>query len=449
MRTRRHKQGWGRREFLQGAGAAIGLPFFPSLFPGSAWADEVKPPVRLMFMAVPLGFVPNKGILGNEGTNVKDPNFYNAWFPEEDGPEYEMPAVHAALEPHRRHISFLRGLSNHKYRGETHYGDDAFLTCADTFADPSRSLSNTISCDQLAAKSAVMGGADTRISSLAFGIPSTLGTHTGSLSWTEQGLPVSPMQSPARVFDLLFVKDDMPAEARLLRLKQQKSVLDAMIGQIRELNRKLNAADRRKLDEVVAAVRGVEANIQREERWLNVPKPSVSLSRPEELPTFATTRHAEAMFDLAHAAFLTDSTRVITYEMPDVFKDVTPFGKHGLNHPSDPKAAEDAIKLDRAMSDQIARFIKMMSETKGHDDKPLIHHTLAAFGSGVWGRNHSMKSLPVMLIGHGGGRIKQGETRSYPESTPLANVWLTMLKACGVPVNSFADSTGTLDDLAT
>lgn len=445
MRNISEKQGWARREFLRGAGVAIGLPFFPSLFPRTAWADQVKPPARMMFMAVPLGFVPNRSIHGNEGT--ADPSQYNEWFPETDGADYAMPAVHAGLEPHRRHISFLKGLSNHKYRGETHYGDDAFLTCADTFADPSRSLSNTISCDQVAAKSPAMGATETRHCSLSFGINSTLGTHTGSLSWTEQGLPVSPMQSPARVFDLLFGKDDVPADVRLLRLKQQKSVLDGMIAQIHELNRKLNAADRQKLDEVISSVRGVEANIQREERWLNVPKATVSLSRPEDMTTFNTTAHAKAMFDLAHAAFLTDTTRVITYEMPDTFRDVTPFGKHGLNHPSDPKAKEDAIRLDKAMSDQIARFIKMLSDTKAHDGQPLIYHTAAAFGAGVWGRNHSLKSLPVMLIGHAGGRLQQGQTRTYPDATPLANAWFTMLKVCGVTVNSFADSTGTLDGL--
>jgi hypothetical protein len=445
MRDQCDTQGWSRREFLRGAGAAIGLPFFPSLFPASAWAERVSPPPRLMFMAVPLGFVPNKGIIGNEGTGVKDPKFYNAWFPEADGPDYRMPEVHAGLEPYRRHISFLKGLSNHKYRGETHYGDDVFLTCADTFADPSRSFSNTVSCDQVAAGSKVMGGPETRYSSLALGIPPVFGAHSGGLSWTAQGLPVSPMQSPAKVFDVLFGKDDVPAAIRLLRLKQKKSVLDMMVAQIRDLNRKLNAADRRKLDEVVTAVGGVEASIQREEKWIDVPKAKVALSRAEELQSFATTRHAQCMFELAHAAFLTDSTRVITYEMPDVFRDITPYGKHGLNHPGDPRAAEDALKLDRAMSDQIARFVKLLSETKEHDGRPLIHHTLAVFGAGVWGRNHSMKSLPVMLIGHGGGTIKQGESRKFADATPLANLWLTMLKACGVPVKAFADSTGTLD----
>jgi hypothetical protein len=154
----RDQHGWNRREFLRGAGVAIGLPFFPSLFPGTAWAEQVKPPTRLMFMAVPLGFVPNKGIIGNEGTGVKDPKYYNAWFPEEDGLKYKMPDVHAGLEPYREHISFLKGLSNRKYRGETHYGDDVFLTCADTFADPSKSFSNTVSCDQVAASFEGMGG---------------------------------------------------------------------------------------------------------------------------------------------------------------------------------------------------------------------------------------------------------------------------------------------------
>jgi len=457
MLEKKEKQGWSRREFLTGVGVSIGLPFFPSLFPRTAWADGVTPPTRLMFMSVPLGFIPNQFVCKAE--IFKE---FEGWFPEQDGADYKMPAAHADLEPYRKHFSFVKGLTNRRYRGEHHSNHDALLTCADTFADPARGFSNTVSCDQVAAGSPIMGGKDVRHPSITLGIAPTMGATYGGLSWTEQGVPLSPMQSPAQVFDHLFGADDVPPDIRIQRLKEKRSVLDMTLHQVRNLNNKLNAADRRKLAEVVNAVRGVEANIQREQMWINVPKPKISLERPDESIGVASVRHAQTMFDLAHAAFLTDSSRVITYEMPDVLKEVTSYGKHAMTHPTGPELVKDFARLDLEMSKQVAHFIKLMCETKGHDDQPLIHHTLAAYGSGLWGPAHSGKNLPFMLIGHGGGRIRQGITHQYPDPTPLANLWLTMLQAAGVTVkakgaqakeeevkiiDNFADSTGTLDGL--
>jgi hypothetical protein len=444
--------GWSRRQFLRGAGTLVGLPFLPSLFTRALWGGEpgspetVAPPRRLLFMCTPMGFVPNEWILKAQ------PGFQSfapeGWFPEDDGPGYKLPAVHAALAPYREHFSFIKGVSNHRYRGEVHYGDDVLLTCADTFADPSRPFSNTISCDQLAAGSAVMGGDAVRYPSLALGIPPIMGTTTGGLSWTATGVPVTPLRSPVQVFDRLFGNGDIPAEVRMQRMRDQKSILDVTAKQVGSLDRALDAADRRKLDEVLSAVRGVEAEIQREARWMAVPKPKTDLARPDaSCDATNSTAHARAMLALAHAAFLTDSTRVITYEMPPVFIEITSLNKHALNHWGSPEVHAAVIRNDTEYSNQLAEFTRRLCSSTESDGSPLIHHTLAAFGSGLWGMNHYNRSLPMLLIGHGGGAIKQGSTLKFPETTPMANLWLTMLKASGVPVDSFADSTGTLEGL--
>jgi hypothetical protein len=441
-------RGWSRREFLKGAGAVVGLPFFPSLHAGAAWADAVTVPSRLMFMAVPLGFVPNSWVL--ELQPEYKPFDKEGWFPEAAGPAYEMPAVHAPLLPHRQHISFLRGLSNHRYRGDAHSADDTWLTAAEAFIDPSRSYTNTISCDQLAAASVSLGGANVRYPSLSLGIPPTTGSTTGGLSWDSSGVPIGALSSPALVFDRLFGKDDLTLAERLQRLQLKKSILDVMLGQIGDLDRSLNTADRRKLDETLSAVRGVEAEIQRDRRWFDVPKPAAPFARPD-FPwgegLWTSSQHTRLMFALCHAAFVTDSTRVITCELPSVYSDVTAFDKHALNHGSSPEMHRDALKLDTEFSRQIAGLIAALTGSKGPDDQPLIHHTLAAFGAGVWGMNHCTRCLPLMLIGQGGGRIKQGASRIYDTSTPLANLWLTMLQVVGVKAGSFGDSTGLLYDL--
>lgn len=439
---------WSRRAFLEGAGVSIGLPLFASLLPKAVRAEEEAPPTRLIFMSSPYGFVPNASLLGvqeriwNFQSEFKETK---GWFPEEEGAEYTMPEVHAALEPLREHFSFIKGLANRRYRADQHNADDALLTCADTLADPTRAFTNTISCDQVAAAAI---GRDVRVPSLTLGIPAFYGTHSGGLSWSSQGVPISPLQSPATVFDRLFGKDDVPAAERMQRLRDKKSVLDVTLQQIKGLNRKLNAADRNKLDEVVSAVRGVEEAIQRDEKWLNVPKPKVELERPDKSISTKEIPHTRAMFDLIHAAFLTDTTRVVTYELPEIFKEVTKFGKHEVHHPNgDPEKAVDAVKQDRAVSDQIAYMMTLMLGTKESDGKPMLHHTVAALSSGMWGPHHWVASLPMLLIGHGGGRIRQGVTRSYPKHTPMANLWLTMMKAAGVRADAFADSTGVLNEI--
>lgn len=438
---------WSRRRFLRAAGVAIGLPFLPSLLAPHAWAGDVpeppRPPQRLMFISVPLGFVPNQSLFDCRGFTEAGST---GWFPEEAGPLARLPAVHAALEPHRERLSFLKGLSHHRYRGDTHFGDDVFLTGADTFSDPSRALSNTISCDQVAAASASLGGDGVRHRCLSFGNRGDWGSHSGGLSWSASGVPITPASSPAQVFDQLFGADDVPAAARLRRLQERRSILDATREQVAQLNRELDAVDRRKLDEVLTAVRGVEADLQREQRWVGVAKPSVALQRPVETLSPRSAAHARAMFDLAHAAFLTDSTRVIGFEMPSSFIEASPINKHELNHDLTPVSARDAITVDRAMSDEVARFIALLggSPEGGH---ALLDHTLVAYGSGSWGANHSMKCLPIMLLGGAGGRIKQGMTHVFPERTPLANLWLTMLRCGGVEADAFADSTGTLPGL--
>ncbi len=445
----RRISGFSRRRFLTGLGALIALPRFPSLFPaaaGASAANDAKPPTRLMFMCVPLGFVPNKSLFDC-------PMFQAAgatgWLPDQDGALVTMPDVHASLQPYCSHISFLKGLSNRKYRADVHRSDDAFLTCADTLSDPSKAATNTISCDQVAAGSEAMGGDAVRYRSLCLGGTDYFGSCTGGLSWVENGVPVSPIRSPAHAFDALFGRDDVPAEARLQRLQQKRSVLDVTLVQIKQMNRMLNAVDRAKLDEVVTAVRGVERSIQSEQKWLNIDKPKASILRPDEAIKANSSSHARTMFALAHAAFLTDSTRVITYELPSSYMEISPHDKHALNHDLTPETAADAPKVDRAMSDELARFTKLLCDTQEHDGQPLIQHMLAVYGAAVWGPNHCLNHLPIMLLGHGGGTIKQGTTRRYDEHTPLANLWLTMLEVAGVqaPGGAFADSTGVLTDL--
>jgi hypothetical protein len=62
-------------------------------------------------------------------------------------------------------------------------------------------------------------------------------------------------------------------------------------------------------------------------------------------------------------------------------------------------------------------------------------------------RSHDHGHLPV-LVGGGGGVFKMGRHVSYPNETPIANLFISVLNGLGVPTTSFgADGKGPLADL--
>ena len=114
---------------------------------------------------------------------------------------------------------------------------------------------NTISVDQLAAEHV---GVETRFPSLS------LSAEGFGLSWTRSGALVPPDIFPASVFSRLFLAgrpDEVQAQAR--RLRDGRSILDAVGEQAKALRPALGAGDRDKLDEYFTGVRDLERRAER------------------------------------------------------------------------------------------------------------------------------------------------------------------------------------------
>jgi len=78
----------------------------------------------------------------------------------------------------------------------------------------------------------------------------------------------------------------------------------------------------------------------------------------------------------------------------------------------------------------------------------LLDHSLFMYGSGMGDPDaHDHSNLPIVVAGGAAGKMKGGRHIRYKEPTPLSNLHLTLLNKVGVPLESFADSTGTVDDL--
>lgn len=260
--------------------------------------------------------------------------------------------------------------------------------------------------------------------------------------WTRSGVNVAPINNPARIFQALFVQNDEAMRSAERRtLSNRGSVLDALLASAKTLDGQLNAADRGKLDQYLTSVRDVERRLQMSREWLDKPKPESPIEPVEDLERMQI-EEMPLFYDLLTLALQTNSTRVVTFEIPMGFKtsELNLGGYHGLSHHGkDEGRLKDLQIVEKYLLTQFGRFLDRLKEAKVFDD------TLVVLGSGMGdGSRHSNRNLPVILAG--GGLKHQGHLVCPAEAhkrIPLSNLWLSVLQWFGVERDSFGKSTGT------
>ena len=116
--------------------------------------------------------------------------------------------------------------------------------------------------------------------------------------------------NPRVVFELMF-GDGATREQRLTRIRENRSVLDAVTQELNRLRNRLGNGDRTRVNEFLDAVREVERRIQHAERQsanLDLPLPD----RPVGVPD-GFEEHVMLMFELQALAYQADITRVTTF----------------------------------------------------------------------------------------------------------------------------------------
>jgi hypothetical protein len=425
-----------RRFFLRSAGVTLALPLLESLSHrvlgaglglGSQAGAAVgsKRPKRLVCIGNMLGFYPP------------------AFFPIGNGRDYKLPVDLESLAPHRQNFTLFSGL-DHGIKGG-HFAIHAFLSGVRN-ADAKGMPEGNITLDQRAAET--IGGA-TRFPSLAIG--SEDGIHGGCLmSWTRSGTRVPPIPGPRELFRKLFVSDsDADRSMAMERIARKGSILDAVNGDAKSLERHLDQRDKEKLGEYFSSVRDVERQLDLSRRWSTVPKPDPKMKEPANTDFVSDL---PVLYDLIALALQTDSTRIATFEIGGDFRS-TAFGLrkdyHALSHHGQVQESIDAlIKMERYQIEQFARFLAKLKSI-GDGDGSLLDHSMVLFGSGMGNANsHTNNNLPIILAG---GGFKHGEYKAHPPKglgrQPLCNLYLTLLQRFGVEVGKFGTSSGTLTGL--
>jgi len=447
---------FNRRNFLRGLGACVALPAFESLGALKALAAPVSSlattaagaPLRTAFIYFPNGAIPA------------------AWWPTNEGKDFDFSRTLKPFEPMRQHLQVLGGLDQRcAYGGQDGGGDHArgngvFLTGV-RLKKSATDIRAGISIDQAIAREV---GHLTRFPSLELSSDATRSSgacdsgyacaYQFNLSWSSATTPVAAESNPRMVFERLFGTGAPGERSENMKRRQQeqRSVLDFVLEDVRGMNRRLNGRDKDKLDQYLTGIREIETSIQKSERFGAVKDPGVET--PDGIPQ-NRAQHAQVMLDMLALAFQTDSTRVATLmlghdgdnrSLPEIGISE---GHHDLSHHfQNDEKIQKLTEIDLWYAQQFAKFLQKLEATKDVDGRSLLHNSMILYGSGnADGNRHTHANLPLILAGAGGGAVTPGRYVQHG-SKPMTNLFLSMADRMGVKsLDRHGDSTGRLENV--
>ncbi len=429
-----------RRTFLRGAGAALALPLLDAMVPALTAAAQTaaRPQRRLGFVYIPHGVIMSQ------------------WTPAAAGANFGMTPILAPLEPYRDSLVVVSNL----VRAEVNSNHAVSAACWLTGVAPKRTdgpdFRAGTSIDQVVASQI---GQDTTFPSMELATEDFTGlvgacdpgyscAYMNTLNWQSPTTPLPMEINPRVVFERMF-GGGSTAEDRLWRMRTDRSLLDFVTADLRQLSSGLGAADRGRLDDYLGHVREIERRIARAEQQASAQPdvPAAPVGVPESY-----AEHVELMFDLLALAYQADLTRVFTFMMArEVSQRTYPeIGvtepHHSISHHGNrPAAIEGHAKLNAYHVSMFAKFIERLRSTPDGDGS-LLDHSLIVYGSGMSdGNGHTGSPLPHIVVGHGTGPRRGNRHVAAADGTPMANFLLTLGARMGLEQERFGISTGTLD----
>jgi hypothetical protein len=432
------KKALPRRAVLRGLGATVALPFLEAMVPAmTASAKTVaNPPKRFGVVFVPLG---------------ERPGF---WTPATVGSDFEFTPILKPIEKYREHITVISQLC------DPIDGHAVTVSAWLSGTEPKKTFAEDVhsgeTLDQVVARKI---GQETPLPSLELATEDFTGyiggcdtqyscAYMNTISWSSATTPVPMEINPRVVFERLFGRPGTAAQ-RQQRMQTDKSILDSLTDDVKELERGLGAPDLGRLDEYLDHVREIERRIQMSEKA--GAQSVLDVDAPFGIPE-SWEEHARLMFELAALAYEADITRVMSFMMA---KDASMISytnlgiaepHHSMTHHLElVENIQHLVKINTYHMTLFAEFIERLSKTTDGDGS-LLDHSLILFGSGMSEANiHSRLDIPTLLIGGHSVGFKGNRHVQTAAQTPFANCLLTLANVYGCERESFGTlSTGEL-----
>ncbi|PHN03416.1 DUF1552 domain-containing protein [Flavilitoribacter nigricans] len=453
-----------RRKMLQGLGACVALPFLEAMTPPGVstarYVERIRPKRLAVF------YFPN-------GVHSEH------WTPKGRGNDFELSRTLKPLEPFKKDLLVLSELKNREVdvRGtDGHYAKTApFLTCHNITKTTGSNIDvKGVSMDQVAARQ--LGGA-TMFPSLEYGVDPIISgvdqnvgytrLYGSAISWASPNQPCSKEIDPHHAFNRLF-RTVVPGASSGGQDPWRKSVLDLVMDDAKRLNKHLGAADQNKMSEYLESVRSVEKRLTSQDKLREfeanitpdirkeLVKLNVRLKDYVEVNSgYDVTQKVRLMMDINALALWSDATRVTTFMFGNSvsnrnfsFLDGVTGNHHTISHHrSNDRLLDMYSKINYWHTEQYAYFLEKMRSMK-EGDQSLLDQSMVLYGSSLRdGNSHQATNLPIVVAGKGGGALKTGQNLAFEKETPLANLYLAMLKALDVKVDQFGDSERVLTEI--
>ncbi|MFN2445480.1 MAG: DUF1552 domain-containing protein [Vicinamibacterales bacterium] len=446
-----------RRTVLKGMGVTMALPLLEAMVPvGRALAQNASNKTRLVAIEM---------VHGSAGSTALGAT-KNMWSPAAVGSAFDLsPSSLMPLDPYRDYLTIVSNTDVRNAEAATppeiggdHFRSAAvFLTQSHPYQTQGSDIRSGTSLDQIYAQKF---GQETPIPSMQLCIENVdqaggcfygySCAYTDSISWASPTEPLPMIRDPRLVFDQLFGVGGTP-EARAIRRRRDRSILDRITRSVDRLKGDLGTADRARLTDYLDDVREIERRIQKVEAFNSSGEHRELPGAPIGVPD-SYTEHVKLMFDLQALAFSSDITRVIAFKMSrDVSNRV--FNEAGVttgfhiasHHQEREDRITDLAKINRYHVSLLPYFLDKLKNTADGDSN-LLDNALIIYGSPMGNSNvHNHKRCPLFMAGHAGGKLKGNLHLKAAEGTPMANVFLTLLQDQGLEMPQFGDSTGTFE----
>jgi len=428
-----------RRTFLRGVGATVALPLLDAMVPSAtALAQTVATrPSRVGFIYVP------------HGADMA------SWTPTSGGANFDLSPTLQTLAAFKDQLVVVSNLRRAGGQAEMHAAAASGWLSG---AIPKRTEAEDFACgttiDQVLARKI---GQQSPFPSLEFATEDFTGYVGGctpgyscayhdSIAWATPTTPLPMEINPRVAFERMFGDGGSEAE-RQHNLREDRSILDGVLNEMRSLQTRLGARDRAKVANYLDDVREIERRIQRAEAQQRA---DVTMVKPLGIPdTFEA--HCALMTDLIAVGLQSELTNVFTFMMSRegsqrTFSNIgIPDPWHVTSHHGDkPEKIANNAKINVFCLQTFARLLEKMRSTPDGDGT-MLDHSLIFFGSGMANSNvHATDPLPMVAVGGGAG-TKGNRHIVLPKETQLGNLWLTVANHFDSPMNKFGESTGTAE----
>jgi hypothetical protein len=280
-----------------------------------------------------------------------------------------------------------------------------------------------------------------------------------TLSHRGPGRPIPAMHRPQDIFNRLFAPyGDKSVEETRASLKREASILDLLMENSRSLKQRPGSEDQMKLDEYLDSVRSLEQRVERTSNWTQEPLPKIDTKGLNlEVAFNKPLEYIRCLYDLVFLAFQTDCTRFTTLMLESEHSSNSEMwnyanyvlGYKGATHDIAHKRPDVySGQWDRWRAEQHAYFLKRLHDTPEGDGN-MLDRTLVLWGSAHPHASHNNQNYPLMLAGGNHLGFRHGRLHAFEgkDKVPLANLFVSMLNAVGVPLKRFADSTGAMTEL--